>query len=141
MSSVARIFQKTRIMRKDSRISNYIHRQFMDRLRAISEFDYNLRQDKSYQTRIKMGVQDLELHKKVRFSNRWEKVTLPKDLPPVNMSSRTVIAVSESPPPGRPGRDIDNGGELNYSDAVKKSNKVPETYNGVEFDSDTSVKK
>ena len=38
-SSISKIYEKTRIMRKESRISNYIPRQFQDRLKAISEFD------------------------------------------------------------------------------------------------------
>ena len=72
-SSVSRIYDKTRIMRKESRITNYIPRQFKDRLRAVSEFDYNLRLDKKYQTRIKMGIQDLELHKKLRGTRKMGK--------------------------------------------------------------------
>ena len=54
-SSVTRIYEKTRIMRKESRISNYIPRQFNDTLRAISAIDYQLREDGRYQTRIKWG--------------------------------------------------------------------------------------
>ena len=63
VSSVSRIYEKTRIMRKESRVMNYIPRQFQDRLSAISSIDYNIRADKTYQTRIKMGFHDLELHK------------------------------------------------------------------------------
>ena len=62
-SSVSKIYEQTRIMRRENRITNYFPRQFKNRLRAVSEFDYNLRQDKRYQTRIKMGVMDLELHR------------------------------------------------------------------------------
>ena len=104
-SSISKIYEKTRIMRKDSRITNYIPRQFQDRLKAISEFDYNLRIDRRYQTRIKMGQLDLELHKKLRGTSKWEKVTLPENLPPVDLSSRPAKPVSDSPPPGRPGHE------------------------------------
>ena len=98
-------------MRKESRIINYIPRQFKDRLSAVSEFDYNIRLDKKYQTRIKMGVQDLELHRKLRGTKKWERVTLPRNLPPVDLSSRSTTPVSHSPPPGRPGQET-RGGEI-----------------------------
>ena len=103
VTSVSRIYEKTRIMRKESRVMNYIPRQFQDRLRAISSIDYNIRADKTYQTRIKMGLFDLELHKKLRGSRKWERVPLPSNLPPVDLSSRPAPALSGSPPPGRPG--------------------------------------
>ena len=103
VSSVSRIYEKTRIMRKESRVMNYIPRQFQDRLSAISSIDYNIRADKTYQTRIKMGFFDLELHKKLRGSRKWERVPLPSNLPPVDLSSRPAPALSGSPPPGRPG--------------------------------------
>ena len=95
-SSVTRIYEKTRIMRKESRINNYIPRQFNDTLKAISAIDFNIRQDRQYQTRIKMGLSGLELHKKLRGSRKWEKVALPTNLPPVNLSSRSI---SESASP------------------------------------------
>ena len=104
-SSVSRIYDKTRIMRKESRITNYIPRQFKDRLRAVSEFDYNLRLDKKYQTRIKMGIQDLELHKKLRGTRKWERVALPSNLPPVDLNNRPFTPVTHSPPPGRPNHE------------------------------------
>ena len=88
-------------MRKESRILNYIPRQFQDRLRAVSEFDYNLRQaDKRYQTRIKMGLWDLELRKKLRGTKKWERVSLPSNLPPVDLSSQQLTKCSDSPPKG-----------------------------------------
>ena len=92
-------------MRKESRIINFIPRQFNDRFRAISEIDYNIRLDKSYQTRIKMGLTDVELHKKLRGTRRWEKVSLPCNLPAVNLRARSpppAALASLSPPPGRP---------------------------------------
>ena len=103
--SVGRIFEKTRIMRKESRVTNYIPRQFQDRLSVLSEFDFNLRADKRYQTRIKMGLKDLELHKKLRGTSKWERVPLPHNLPPVDLDARQPSHVSSSPPPGRPGHD------------------------------------
>ena len=77
-SSVTRIYEKTRIMRHGSRIINFVPRQFKDRSRAIGEIEYKLRKEENYQTRLKMGMQDLELWKKVRGMNsRWERVLLP----------------------------------------------------------------
>ena len=104
-SSVSKIYEQTRIMRRESRINNYFPRQFKDRLRTKSEFDYNLRQDKRLQTRIKMGVMDLELHRKLRGTSRWERVNLPDNLPPVDLSSRPATQTPTSPPPGRPGQN------------------------------------
>ena len=89
-------------MRKESRINPYFPRQFQDCLKTVSSIDKNLSDDKRYQTRIKMGLQGLELHKKLRGTYRWEKVTLPDNLPPVDLSSRPSTPESFSPPPGRP---------------------------------------
>ena len=102
-SSVSRIFEKTRIMRKESRIMNYIPRQFRERARAIGEIEYRLRKEQNFQTRIKMGLNDLELWKKIRGMNgRWERVSLPPNLPSIDMNSPVGGLVSStSPPPGR----------------------------------------
>ena len=105
VTSVNRIYEKTRIMRKVSRVINYIPRQFQDRLSAVSNIDFNIRADKKYQTRIKMGLYDLELHRKLRGTRNWERVPLPTNLPPVDLSSRPPPSFSDSPPPGRPGHE------------------------------------
>ena len=127
-SSISKIYERTRIMRKESRVTNYFPRQFKDRLRAVSEFDYNLRQDKRYQTRIKMGLLDLELHRKLRGSKKWERISLPTNLPPVDMSSKPSEQVSDSPPPGRPGSEGTRGkrgrGSDSSSDEGQNSTKV-----------------
>ena len=106
-SSVSKIYEKTRLMRKESRIINYIPKEFHERWRAISEFDYNIRLDRKYQTRVKMGWTGLELHKKLRGTGKWERVNLPNNLPPVNLnaslpSPARATPTSQSPPPGRP---------------------------------------
>ena len=113
-------------MRKESRIINYIPRQFQDRLSAVSTFDYSLREDKRYQTRIKMGLDDLELHKKLRGTTKWERVPLPSNLPPVDLSSRPAAQLSNSPPPGRPGHDYSNkrGRGSTGSDTGENSSKI-----------------
>ena len=112
-SSVARIFEKTRVMRKEARILNYIPAEFQERYFDIREIEYSLRQEQNCHTRIKMGLNDLELSKKMRGSRRWERVTLPSGLAAVDLSkagwTRNSVAASmpESPAPGRPGQDRD----------------------------------
>ena len=77
-----------------------------------------------------MGFHGLELHKKRRgTSSRWEKVTLPDNLPAVNLSDRPPLPMSASPPPGRPrfnskrGRqtDSDSDTEQTQSKVAKQS--------------------
>ena len=118
-SSVTRIYEKTRIMKHGSRIINFVPRQFKDRSRAIGEIEYKLRKEENYQTRMKMGMQDLELWKKVRGMNsRWERVVLPSYLPAIDLHTSTAsTSSSSSPPPGRPG-----------SQAAKRGRESPGTY-------------
>ena len=71
-----------------------------------------IRADKMYQTRIKMGLVDLELHNKLRGMSKWEKVTLPSSLPPVDLSSRSAATTSSSPPSGRPGHDYSRDNKM-----------------------------
>ena len=151
-SSVTKVLEKTRIMRTGSRILYYVPRQFKYRVKSIREIEFQLRQSKNYQTRIKMGLTDLELWKKVRGSRcRWERVELPSNLPPVDFSidsdSVTDIQDTLSPPPGRPGqrtekRDRESTGSENsscikskvsrknendtFADALKKADLVGE---------------
>ena len=105
-SSVAKIFERTRLMRSGSRILYYVPRQFKYRAKAIREIEYQLRHAEKLQTRIKMGLTDLELWEKVRgINNKWEKVPLPSNLPQVDLNiSADNFELSFSPPPGRPGQ-------------------------------------
>ena len=117
-------------MRRESRIINYIPRQFNDRARALAEIDYNIRLDKNFQTRIKMGWTDLELHKKLRGTKKWEKVPLPDNLPPVNLRAKSpssATVASQSPPPGRPrlqSSRIKRGRDSSGSETEQTSSKV-----------------
>ena len=53
-----------------------------------------------------MGLRDLELHKKVRGTRKWEQVELPGGLAPVELDSIPAHTVGPaSPPPGRPGHE------------------------------------
>ena len=56
------------------------------------------------QTRIKWGWRDLQLFKKIRGNEKWQKVDLPERLRKVDMNPRK-ISISLSPAPGRPGQD------------------------------------
>ena len=107
-SSVSRIFEKTYIMRKESRVKNYIPRQFMDRARAIGEIEFNLREREKCRTKLKMGIKDLELFRKDRNCGKWELVPLTAaDLPPVDLGVSGSPSRSEtgSPAPGRPSQN------------------------------------
>ena len=110
LSSVSRIFEKTRCMRKASRIINYIPLEFEERYRDIRSIEYTLRNEEKCQTRVKMGVLDLELSKKIKGTGKWERVPLPRGLPEVNLRNSpakggiSLQSGSISPAPGRPGQ-------------------------------------
>ena len=104
-SSVSRIFEKTYIMRKESRVKNYIPKQFMDRARALAEIEHKLREGDKFRTKVKMGIKDLELFRKERYGGKWELVpVILAELPPVDMglSGNARGTETGSPAPGRP---------------------------------------
>ena len=99
ISSVSRIYEKTRCMRKESRILNYIPDEFEERYSEIRNIEYNLRQEEKCQTRVKMGLNDLVLSKKVRGTGKWQRVILPEGLSEVDLSrSKVKVVFSLSPP-------------------------------------------
>ena len=109
-SSVARIFERTRCMRKAARILNFIPPEFQERYHDIRDIEYNLRQEENCQTRVKVGLKDLELSTKVRGTGSWMRVPLPPGLAAVDLSrtgaeTRSFLATTESPASGRPGQD------------------------------------
>ena len=109
-SSITKIFEKTRCMRKAARIINFIPAAFEERYLDIREIEFNLRQEEDCQTRVKMGINDLELSKKIRGSGRWQRVPLPPGLAGVNLAkvhvgSQRQEEPSLSPAPGRPRQD------------------------------------
>ena len=63
-SSVSKIFDKTYIMRRESRVQTYIPREFKERARAISEFEYELREREKCKTKVRMGYHDLQVLKR-----------------------------------------------------------------------------
>ena len=103
-SYVMKVFEKTYIMRKESRIHNYIPRQFRERARAISEIEFNIREVEKCKTKVKMGFKDLQLFKKER-GGKWVHVELPEaELPPVDLGPGASPSKNgtASPAPGRP---------------------------------------
>ena len=109
-SSIGRIYERTRCMRKAARILNYIPAEFQERYYDIRDMEYNLRQEENCQTRVKMGLKDLELSKKIRDTGSWVRVPLPPGLAAVDLTrsgavARPSLAAAESPAPGRPDQD------------------------------------
>ena len=101
-SSVQKIFDKTRIMRKESRILTYIPKEFHARFEAIRDIGNTLRLEEQCKTRIKMGHMGLQLHRKDKDSGRWRPVQLPAGLPPIELGISPRKPDSGSPAPGRP---------------------------------------
>ena len=105
--SVRMIYQRTRCMRKESRILIYIPREFHDRYDDLAGYEYKIRKFENYQTRIKWGYEDLELYKRYRGADEWERVALPEGLQKVNINPRNSISLS--PAQGRPGQTLGRG--------------------------------
>ena len=103
-ASVHKIYEKTRIMRKESRILTYIPKEFHSRFVAIRDIENSIRLEEKCKTRVKMGFMDLQLHKKDRLIGKWQLVSLPAGLPPVELGISPKKADSGSPAPGRPGQ-------------------------------------
>ena len=62
-------------MRNNSRLVPYIPKQFYYRCKELESMAYTLRHSETkYKTRIRMGISDLELHKKRPFENFWTTV-------------------------------------------------------------------
>ena len=124
-ASVKKIFEKTRIMRKDSRILTYIPKEFHSRFQAIRDIGNTLRFEQQCKTRIKMGSTDLQLHKKDRESGRWQLVQLPADLPSIEFGCSPVKPDSGSPAPGRPGQGrVDKRGRESTDSSPNNTPKV-----------------
>ena len=74
-SSVPKLYSYTRNMRNNSRLVPYIPKQFYSRCKELESKAYILRHSETkYKTRIRMGISDLELHKRRPFENFWTTV-------------------------------------------------------------------
>ena len=100
-SSVKKILEKTRFLRKESRVFMYVPKQFYERFVKLRSFEYSLRTKEKCQTRVKMGTRDLQLFKRFRGES-WREIALPEDLPLVELGSSGISSECWSPAPGRP---------------------------------------
>ena len=90
-------------MRKESRILPYFPTKFFSRFEAVSDIGKVLREEESCQTRIKMGLRDIQLFKRDKAGGKWVLVPLKYDeLPQVELTSSPRRTDSGSPAPGRP---------------------------------------
>ena len=141
-SSVQRIYEKTRIMRKESRIITYIPKEFHSRFEVIRDIGTELRLREKCNTRIKMGFMDLQLFRKEKGRGKWYEVQLPTDIPPVELGMVSRRVVFESPAPGRPGQSrTDNGNHTERNDAAAAANEEQEKDKSILDDSEASQKK
>ena len=111
-SSMSKIFDRVRFLRKDSQLVTYIPREFQERFKALNENLKLMRQEgEGWRTRVKLGQLDLEVSMKGKqIGSMYQSVTLDiRDLPQVCLT-RPQTPVSNSPPPGRPGhREVEEG--------------------------------
>ena len=135
-SSIQKIFGKTRIMRKESRIITYIPREFHSRFVALRDLSYTIRHEEDCKTRIKMGFNDLHLDKKDKNTGRWIRVKVDFELPAIDLSRSPLKEPSNSPAPGRPeqNRQSKRGRESTGSDSnnTPKVSKVDVTDNKIQ---------
>ena len=66
---------------------------------------YNIRKRLEYKTRVKVGLEDIELCTRMPDSSVWRRQRLPSNLPTIDLDCTSRPDMSLSPPPGRPGRE------------------------------------
>ena len=108
LSSVFKVFEHSRHMRRGTNISPYIPKEHYNRYRALEEICYNWRKDEGARTRVKMGKKGLEVWKKKSGEANYTEVPTDSlgELPEVGMrrkESREDKNLTRSPPTGRPG--------------------------------------
>ena len=104
-SSMSKIFERVRFLRKDSQLVTYIPREFQERFKALNEKVKIMRQEgDGWRTRVKLGQMDFVISKKEKqIGAVYQTVTVDmRDMPQVCLA-RPQTAVTNSPPPGRPG--------------------------------------
>ena len=99
------VFSHTRNMvKQEHRVVRWYPRQMYERYRAVESVAYDMRKRLMLKTRVKIGMNDIELSTREACSTVWRRQVLPDSLPKFEMAGfRPVLA--SSPPPGRPGRD------------------------------------
>ena len=109
ISSVHKVFQHSRHMRRGTNISPYIPKEHYNRYRVLEEICYNWRKEEGARTRVKMGKKGLEVWKKERGEIEYTQVPIDSlgELPEVAMIRREDRqedrSLTSSPPAGRPG--------------------------------------
>ena len=109
ISSVQKVFQHSRHMRRATNISPYIPKEHYNRYRVLEEICYNWRKEEGARTRVKMGKKGLEVWKKERGEIEYTQVPIDSlgELPEVAMIRREDRqedrSLTSSPPAGRPG--------------------------------------
>ena len=103
-SSVHTLYNYTRHLRSNQRLVPYIQKQFYPRYKAMENLAYTLRHSEmKYKTRVKMGISDLVLYKRMPNESSWIAVKPPPDIPQVILME-DYTDQPESPAPGRPDR-------------------------------------
>ena len=134
ISSVYKVFQHSRHMRRGTNISPYIPKEHYNRYRVLEEICYGWRKDEGARTRVKMGKKGLEVWKKQSGEDVYTQV--PNDslgkLPEVAMIRREDRqedrSLTISPPTGRPGYTPPPGrGQQGKRDRSKSSTKSPDS--------------
>ena len=101
---VDQLFSYTKGMKKDHRIVRWYPKQMYDRYRAVETIAYHLRKSMQHKTRVRIGLDDIELSSRESGSTFWRKQSLPNNLPNFDLDYTTRPAPASSPPPGRPSR-------------------------------------
>ena len=125
-ASVQKIFEKTYIMRKESRILTYIPREFHSRFEAMRNLANVMRFEQRCKTRIKMGNMDLQLHRKDRDNGRWERVQLPAGLPRVQLGISPGLAWPGQPSLGSPAPDRPGQNSSESRESTTSSDNIPQ---------------
>ena len=79
-----------------------------ERYRAVESIAYHMRKNVQHKTRVRIGVNDIELCTREPNSTFLRKQHLPGNIPYFDLHSYTSLGASSSPPPGRPDRDNKN---------------------------------
>ena len=119
------VMSHTRYMvKQDHRVLRWYPRQMYDRYRAVESMAYDIRKNLKQKTRVKIGRDDIELSTREADSTVWRWQVLPASLPRFEMTGSRP-AMPSSPPPGRPGRDLQfSSGEVIEREEVADEENV-----------------
>ena len=147
VASVSKIFEKTRYMRKESRIISCIPKECHARICAMRDLGKSLKENEKCHWRVKMGLRDLQLNRKDRSTGSWILVPIPETFPQVELRSSPDSFGSNSPAPGRPNqerwykRTRESSGSSSDQNTPKVARKVDEADHEEENESETVDKR